>query len=76
MSNTALITGASAGIGREFARYHASQGGDVILTARRDAELQALKSELEAAHGITAHVFAGDLGADGGVKQAHSEAIH
>lgn len=47
MSNTALITGASSGIGKEFARYHASKGGDVILTARREAELVALKDELE-----------------------------
>jgi len=66
MSNTALITGASAGIGTEFARYHAAQGGDLILTARRGDTLNALKSELEAAHGITVHVFALDLGAPGG----------
>lgn len=68
MSNTALITGASSGIGKELARYHASKGGDLILTARRAPELQALKSELEAAHGITAHVFALDLGEDGGAE--------
>jgi len=47
MPNTALITGASAGIGVEFARYHASKGGDVILTARREAALNDLKAELE-----------------------------
>lgn len=66
MANTALITGASVGIGAEFARYHASKGGDLILTARREEALNALKSELEAAHGITAHVIALDLGAEGG----------
>lgn len=66
MSNTALITGASSGIGKELARYHASLGGDLILTARREAELNTLKAELETAHGITAHVFALDLGAAGG----------
>ncbi len=64
--NLALITGASSGIGREFARIHAARGGDVILTARRGAALAALKGELEAAHGITAHVIALDLGAQGG----------
>jgi short-subunit dehydrogenase len=68
MSNTALITGASSGIGKEFARYHAALGGDLILTARRKTELDALKTELEAAHGITAHVFALDLGAAGGAE--------
>lgn len=68
MTNTALITGASSGIGKEFARYHAAKGGDLILTARRETELNALKAELEAAHKITAHVFALDLGADGGAE--------
>ncbi|MEM8957391.1 MAG: SDR family oxidoreductase [Pseudomonadota bacterium] len=66
MSSTALVTGASSGLGAEFARYHASKGGDVILTARREEALNALKAELEAAHGVTAHVFALDLGAPGG----------
>lgn len=66
MPNTALITGASGGIGAEFARYHASKKGDLILVARRLDALNALKSELEAAHGITVHVIAQDLGAAGG----------
>ncbi len=34
MGNTALITGASSGIGLELAKYHASKGGDVVLIAR------------------------------------------
>lgn len=66
MTNTALITGASAGLGTEFARYHAEKGGDVILVARREEALNALKAELEQAHGITAHVITRDLGAPGG----------
>ncbi|RPE64869.1 hypothetical protein EDD53_2633 [Pacificibacter maritimus] len=68
MPHTALITGASSGIGKELARYHASLGGDLILTARRKGELEALKSELEAKHSITADVFAIDLGAKGGAE--------
>lgn len=68
MSQTALITGASSGIGTGFARYHASRGGDLILTARRDPELQALKTELEAAHGISVHVIALDLGTAEGAE--------
>lgn len=66
MSNTALVTGASSGIGAEFARYHAQKGGDVVLTARSLDKLNALATELEAAHGIKAHVFALDLGAADG----------
>jgi uncharacterized protein len=62
MPNIALITGASSGIGRELARIHAATGGDVILVARRAEALAALKSELEAAHKITAHIFAQDIG--------------
>lgn len=68
MPNTALVTGASSGIGAEIARYHASLGGDVVLTARREESLLALKSELEQAHGITAHVFVRDLGQEGGAQ--------
>jgi hypothetical protein len=67
MPNTALITGASSGIGAEFARYHAAQGGNVVLTARSEAPLQTLAAELEAAHGIKADVFAADLETGEGV---------
>lgn len=68
MTQTALVTGASSGIGRELARCHAAAGGDLILTARRDGELQALKAELEGAHGTNVHVIALDLGATGGAQ--------
>jgi len=67
-AGTALITGASAWIGREFARLHAARGGDVILAARRLDALTALKAELESAHGIKAHVIATDLQAKGGAQ--------
>lgn len=71
MPNTALITGASAGIGREFARYHAEKGGDLIITARRAEALEALKAEIEAAHGVSVTVVPLDLGADGGADQLY-----
>ena len=44
MPNAALITDASAGIGAEFARYHASKNGDLILVARREETLNAIKA--------------------------------
>lgn len=62
MPNTALITGASAGIGAEFARYHARNGGDLVIVARRQEPLNALKAELEAIHDITVTVIAMDVG--------------
>lgn len=68
MSKVALVTGASSGIGTEFARYHAEKGGDLILTARREEALNDLKAELEKDHGISAHVFACDLGKEGAAQ--------
>lgn len=61
MNNTALITGASGGIGKELAKIHASKGGDVILVARSENKLNALAKELENTHNITATVIAMDL---------------
>ncbi|MCP5073304.1 MAG: SDR family oxidoreductase [Rhodobacteraceae bacterium] len=74
MSNTALITGASSGIGKEFARYHAAKGGDLIITARREDALNALKAELEAAHRVSVHVIAADLGAADGPQSVYDGA--
>jgi len=58
---TALITGASAGIGAEFARQLAAQGFNLILTARRKEKLEALSEELQQKCSIKAEVWVGDL---------------
>jgi short-subunit dehydrogenase len=56
-----LITGASAGIGAALARVHAEKGWDLILTARREAALEALAAEIRSAHGVDVAVIAADL---------------
>jgi len=70
---TALVTGASSGIGAELARIHAGHGGDLVLVARRADRLEALKSELEQAHSIKAHVIAKDLTDPEAARQIHEE---
>jgi len=62
---TTLITGASAGIGVEFARQLAARGSDVVLVARRLDRLERLAGELQAAYGVTATPIAVDLAVPG-----------
>lgn len=61
-SSTALITGASAGIGVEIARCLARRGHGVTLVARREERLRQLADELAAAHGIRTETIGCDLG--------------
>lgn len=58
---TALITGASAGIGKSFATLYAKKGYDLVLVARREDKLQELATALKKEHGVMAHVLAKDL---------------
>jgi short-subunit dehydrogenase len=57
----ALVTGASSGIGRSFAKLLAAQGLDLIVVARRSQRLDELGRELAAAHGIKVTVLQVDL---------------
>jgi len=62
---TVLITGASAGIGRGLAECYAKDGHELIVTARTERDLEALKLDLESRFGTVVHVYASDLSAPG-----------
>jgi short-subunit dehydrogenase len=73
MKNIALITGASTGIGRDLARIHAEQGGDLVIIARRQPALAAVKSELEGKHGVRVLTIAADLTEPGTIQRIHQD---
>jgi len=69
MSKTALITGASGGIGLEFARIHASKGDNLVLVARSRDKLAEVKAELETDFKVEVYNIVRDLS----VKNAPAE---
>lgn len=66
---TALVTGASSGIGRELADLAAADGYDVVVTARRERRLRELAAQLESDHGVEVTVVPQDLAVESGVER-------
>ncbi|MDH3620716.1 MAG: SDR family NAD(P)-dependent oxidoreductase [Gammaproteobacteria bacterium] len=70
----ALITGASAGLGSEFARQLAARGKDLVLVARRAEPMEHLARELREAHGVEVDVLTADMSIHGAPADLHAEA--
>jgi len=73
MKNTALITGATSGIGYEFARLHAAAGDYLILVARNAGRLDEIKSELESEYSVKVLTIKKDLSIPGASAELFGE---
>jgi uncharacterized protein len=73
--NTALVTGASSGIGTAFARRLAGRGVDLVITARDTKRLKALAKELQDQHGVAVQVLTADLGKKVGVAKVEARLV-
>ena len=70
---TALITGASSGIGLELAKVHASKGGDLVLVARNKLRLDELKTELESKFKVKVYTIGKDLSLANSAQEVYNE---
>ncbi|OHX64173.1 SDR family NAD(P)-dependent oxidoreductase [Flammeovirga pacifica] len=73
MKNIALITGASSGIGKEFAKIHAERGGDLVVVARSENKLLALKKSLEEKYNTKVVIITKDLSDLSQVEEVYQE---
>lgn len=72
MTRVVLITGASNGIGKEFAYKYASKGYNLLLVARREANLLNIKEKLETEYGIKVFIFVKDLSVSNAAKELYN----
>lgn len=70
---TALVTGASNGIGFELAKVHASKGGNLVLVARNLSKLNEIKTDFEAQYNVNVHVIGKDLSLPNAAQEVYNE---
>ena len=74
--NTALITGASKGLGKEFAKIHAANGDNLVLVARSEEQLLRLKKDLESKHSsIKVEIIVKDLTLPDSATEVYNEIL-
>lgn len=73
MGKTALITGASNGIGLELAKVHAKNGDNLVLVARNKTRLEEIKSDLEKQYKISVYIIAKDLSVVNSAQHVYDE---
>ena len=71
--SAAIVTGASSGMGVEYAKLFANDRHEVVLVARREDRLAGLAADIEKAYGVRAHVVAADLAVPAGVSRVVDE---
>jgi short-subunit dehydrogenase len=73
VSQTALLTGASSGIGYELAKVFAQDGINLVLVARREALLHQVKAELEQQYGVHVTTITADLAEPGQAAAVYAQ---
>lgn len=72
---TALVTGASSGIGKSFAHLLASAGANLVLVARREDRLKELAEDLKNQYGTNVTIIAKDLGTPGSAESLYQDTL-
>jgi hypothetical protein len=75
MNKTALITGATSGIGYELAYIHAKQGGNLVLVARSKDKLEQIKNDLENNYKIKVYIIEKDLSLKDSAQDVYNELV-
>jgi uncharacterized protein len=73
VNQMALVTGASSGLGVDFARQLAARGANLILVARREDQLRAVAADIEKTYAVSAQSIALDLATPGAPQTLYDQ---